>query len=76
MPDRRAEKADIGRLFEQVLHDVGDWHTHPEPSPNSPSTDEAEMLSDFQRSTHELDAMLLANVGKSSLPEVLYVVPF
>lgn len=72
-PDRRAEKADIERLFDQGLHYVGDWHTHPEPNPSPSSTDEAEMVSIFQRSTHELDAMVLVIVGQSSFPQGLYV---
>src|SRR3954447_17810996 len=32
-PNRRAEQGEIEHWFGQGLHYVGDWHTHPEPSP-------------------------------------------
>lgn len=72
-PDRTAEKADILRLFEQGLHYVGDWHTHPEPVPSPSSTDAAEMLDIFRCSRHELTTMLLVIVGQSPFPSGLYV---
>jgi len=72
-PDRAAEKADILRLFEQDLHYVGDWHTHPEPTPHPSAIDSAEMLDIFRRSKHELAAMLLVIVGQSAFPKGLFV---
>lgn len=72
-PDRVAERADIVKLFEEGLHYVGDWHTHPEHIPHPSATDTAEMLDIFRRSKHELAAMLLVIVGKSVFPEGLFV---
>lgn len=72
-PDRLAERADIQRMYEQGLHYVGDWHTHPEPSPQPSSTDKSEMLDIFRRSRHELPAMLLVIVGQTPFPRGLFV---
>jgi integrative and conjugative element protein (TIGR02256 family) len=61
------------RLFEQGLHYVGDWHTHPEPIPHPSATDTAEILDIFRCSKHELAAMLLVIVGQSTFPKGLFV---
>ncbi len=72
-PDRAAEKADIVRLFEQGLHYVGDWHTHPELKPTPSMSDKNKMQDIFRCSTHELDCMLMVIVGLDPLPEGLFV---
>ncbi len=72
-PDRSAEQADIKNLFEQGLHYIGDWHTHPEAIPTPSETDKSKMLEIFRLSTHELDSMLIVIVGLSPFPEGLFV---
>ena len=38
-PDRSAERKEIQYLFEEGLHYLGDWHTHPQGEPHPSSTD-------------------------------------
>ena len=72
-PDREAERADIKVLFNEGLHFIGDWHTHPEPRPTPSRPDTTKMLEVFQQSLHELQVMLLVIVGQDEFPEGLYV---
>lgn len=73
IPDRIAERREIGTLFGLGLHYVGDWHTHPESQPQ-PSTIDAWSLCDiFRQSKHQLDGFVMIVVGNASIPETLYV---
>ena len=72
-PDRIAENADIQNLFNQDLHYVGDWHTHPEMHPSPSITDKTKMLGIFRLSEHMLENMLLVIVGIAPFPEGLFV---
>ena len=72
-PDRSAEQADINYLFEQGLHYIGDWHTHPQKIPTPSGRDNSKMLEIFRLSAHELDSMLMVIVGLASFPKGLFV---
>ena len=72
-PDRSAEQADIKNLFDQGLHYVGDWHTHPEKVPTPSETDKTKMLEIFRLSVHELDSMLMVIIGLAPFPDGLFV---
>lgn len=72
-PDRDTERQDIARLFENGLHYIGDWHTHPEECPTPSNTDIRKALEIFNQSQHELKAMLMVIVGRSQFPDGLFV---
>ncbi len=72
-PDREAERQDIERLFEDGLHYIGDWHSHPEPYPSPSRTDVCKMKEIFNQSEHQLQAMLMVIVGQTTFPKGLFV---
>lgn len=72
-PDRAAERQDVLRYFQQGLHYVGDWHSHPEDYPSPSSVDLREMQDIFRQSRHELSFMILLIVGRTEFPAGLYV---
>lgn len=72
-PDRHAERTDIHALFDEGLHYIGDWHTHPEAQPSPSGPDRTKMLEVFEESVHELRAMLMVIVGQAEFPVGLYV---
>ena len=72
-PDREAERKDIRLLFDEGLHFIGDWHTHPEPHPTPSRPDTTKMLEVFQQSLHELQVMLMVIVGQDEFPAGLFV---
>lgn len=72
-PDRGEEQAQIDALFQEQLHYVGDWHTHPEGRPSPSSPDSVKMLEIFKQSKHVLPFMLMVIVGLDSFPSGLYV---
>lgn len=72
-PDRSAERADIKTMFEQGLHYIGDWHTHPESNPSPSFEDKTKMLEIYRQSTHELAYMLMVIVGLAAFPQGLFV---
>ena len=73
VPDRMAERREIGRYFKAGLHYVGDWHTHPEPNPRPSKTDIRSFRNMFRRSRHQLAGFVMVIVGTADAPEGLYV---
>jgi integrative and conjugative element protein (TIGR02256 family) len=72
-PDRNAEQLEINSLFDQGLHYVGDWHTHPEHHP-APSTLDLESMRDLtKKSRHQLPGFLMVIVGTADAPSGLWV---
>lgn len=67
-PDRRAEQREIDRLYEDGLHYVGDWHTHPCARPKPSYTDTASIIETTEKSTHDLNGLLLIIVGTDPFP--------
>lgn len=72
-PSRIRERREIRKLFREGLHYVGDWHTHPEDVPKPSRMDQQSMADTFQKSKHELRALLLVIVGRRSPPDGFWV---
>jgi integrative and conjugative element protein (TIGR02256 family) len=72
-PDERAEQREIEEMFSRNLHFVGCWHTHPEDTA-SPSHVDIRNISDcVRRSDHVLNGFIMVIVGRSALPDSLFV---
>ena len=72
-PYKRAEQREIHKMFSRDLHFVGCWHTHPEDVP-SPSLVDTRNISDcVRRSQHALNGFVMVIVGRSTLPDSLFV---
>jgi integrative and conjugative element protein (TIGR02256 family) len=72
-PNRKKEQGDINSQFEQNLHYIGDWHTHPESMPKPSGDDIRKMQAIYRKSIHSLSCMILVVVGKEKIPEGLWV---
>lgn len=72
-PDQRKQNIEILELFEDGLHFVGDWHTHPEREPTPSSWDLESMEACFKKSHHQLKAFVMVIVGRAAFPEGLWV---
>ena len=71
--DLRAAEAERKLLFEQGLHCLGFWHTHPEPIPHPSGTD-LKMAADHANASMSLfTGLLFLIVGKAPLPHGLGV---
>lgn len=73
IPDRLAERREIGALFGRGLHYIGDWHTHQELKPTPSRTDVANFREMYCKSYHSLDSFVMVIVGVGRVPEGLYV---
>lgn len=73
VPDRRAERREIKHLYEEGLHYVGDWHTHPRRRPTPSGVDVENFGDTFRRSRHDLPSFILIIVGLDSELDDLYV---
>lgn len=71
--DRKAEKAEILSLFQEGLHYVGDWHTHPQDVPSPSHTDICNITDTVQASEHSLPGFLMIIVGRLPAPEGLWL---
>lgn len=60
-------------MFQRGYIYVGDWHSHPEPVPSPSSLDWKTHESLVQKSTYELNGLLLVIIGQSLPPEGLSV---
>lgn len=72
-PDRRAERHEIAMRYEQGLHFVGDWHTHPQRIPAPSGRDERSMQEMVLQSAHDLPGFFMVIVGQAEFPAGLYV---
>ncbi len=70
---RAAERVDIREHYEQGLHFVGSWHTHPQAIPAPSAVDSARMVSNFTESRHDLKGFVLVIVGLEPFPRGLSV---
>jgi len=64
-PSRYDEQKEIKALFAEGLHYVGDWHSHPEFSPEPSSADIDKIQGIFGSSKHDLNCMVMLIVGTS-----------
>lgn len=72
-PNLRKQNVEIQQLFQEGLHFVGDWHTHPEREPTPSSWDTESMKDCFKKSRHQLKAFLMVIVGRADFPSGLRV---
>lgn len=72
-PDKIAEQREIDESFSSGLHYVGDWHTHPQMIPTPSRFDVDSLQNVFRKSTHFLNYLLLAVVGRGDRPDNLYI---
>lgn len=72
-PNRKAEQQEILERFTGGLHYVGDWHTHPESSPQPSSTDLSSMNDMVSASRHELPGFLMMIVGTRPGPSGIWL---
>jgi integrative and conjugative element protein (TIGR02256 family) len=73
VPDRIAERREIAVFFEQGLHYVGDWHSHPERHPVPSAVDDQSMADCVRKSEHRLNGFLLVIVGIALPPDGWHV---
>ena len=73
-PNRGLQQQEIREKYNQGLHFVGDWHTHPESIPHPSEEDLRNMQECFARSAHDLRAFVLITIGTKPLPAGLHVV--
>ena len=73
IPNRMAERREIRREFKDGFHYVGDWHSHPEPSPTPSQIDIQSIREMYRRSRHGLASFLMVIVGTSPDESGLYV---
>lgn len=72
-PNRQKENVVIESYFQEGLHYVGDWHTHPEKYPTPSAEDLGSIAQCFEQSTHELLGFLLVVLGTADPPDGLWV---
>lgn len=71
-PNRKAENEEIERMFDDGLHFVGDWHTHPQKVPRPSGTDRNSIGDIVTKSVHELPGFLLFIVGTAPFPKGIW----
>ncbi|WP_377894802.1 Mov34/MPN/PAD-1 family protein [Alteromonas sp. R78001] len=69
-PNRKREQKEIDLAFENGLHFVGDWHSHPEPVPTPSGQDRCSILDLFKNSEHQLEGFLMIIVGNNSISDL------
>jgi len=67
-PIRWLEQREIKAQFNNGLHYVGDWHTHPQQIPEPSALDIKSMRECFVKSKHELPFFILVIVGQVAPP--------
>lgn len=72
-PDRQKERKEIKEKYIDGLHYVGDWHTHPEPTPTPSREDRMSVMECFQQSLHQLNYFFMIIVGNKPFPIGLHV---
>ena len=72
-PNRILQRREIRHRHRRGLHFVGDWHTHPEPSPHPSADDLKNMQECFRKSVHDLRAFAMIILGTDPLPTGIFV---
>lgn len=73
VPSHAEDQKEIRALFEEGLHYVGDWHTHPETKPTPSSTDVTSITRSVATSEHQLVGFLLVIIGTCDPPDGFWV---
>jgi integrative and conjugative element protein (TIGR02256 family) len=72
-PDPNLGQRDIDKYYEDRLHFIGNWHTHPQQIPVPSITDIKNTHKRFLASEHCLEAFVMVIVGLDPFPLGLYV---
>ncbi len=72
-PDRAREQREIHEFHALGFDYLGDWHTHPEGTPEPSSRDSTSIGEIARQSTHHLSGFLLCIVGHSPFPRGLWL---
>ena len=72
-PSRKSEQKEIDSMFEDDLHFIGDWHTHPQNKPLPSHDDLVSMVDAFTLSNHELQAFIMVIIGRNDFPDGIWV---
>lgn len=72
-PSRKEEQLEIDRSFDDGLHYVGDWHTHPERTPTPSALDVTSMNDLVRKSKREIAGFLMVIVGTQDSARGLWV---
>lgn len=68
--NRKKEQEDIDSAFNNGLHFVGDWHTHPESHPNPSLEDRNAIFDIFKKSKHELPGFIMIIIGNNKMRDL------
>jgi integrative and conjugative element protein (TIGR02256 family) len=66
IPNRVKQRILVASKFRDGLHFVGEWHTHPEPTPEPSNLDLTSSIELFRRSKHELRFFVSVIVGNKT----------
>lgn len=72
-PDVEAERLEIEERFSRGLHFVGCWHTHPEDIATPSHVDICNISECVRRSHHGLNGFVMVIVGRTALPDSMFV---
>lgn len=73
IPSRTAERKEIAEQHRRGRVYLGDWHTHPEPSPTPSSRDVASVSETAEQSRHLAGPVVLVVVGTAPPPTGIHV---
>lgn len=73
IPDRSKEQSEIDAMHRDGFHFIGDWHTHPEPTPKASPSDLNSIRDAFAKSKHHLNWFIMIIAGVNEFPSGLYV---
>jgi integrative and conjugative element protein (TIGR02256 family) len=73
IPCRKIQRRYIKQKYEEGLHFIGEWHTHPQNTPTPSSLDLRSMEDSFVKSQHELNRFIMIVVGNSQEELKLWV---
>ncbi len=72
-PKLSIQQNTINEKFNNGLHFVGEWHTHPEKYPTPSNTDLKSMTDCFNRSKHELNGLIMIIMGTGERNDAIWV---
>lgn len=73
IPCRKIQRRYIKQKYDEGLHFVGEWHTHPQDTPTPSSLDLSSMEDSFAKSQHELKCFIMIIAGNSQQELKLWV---
>lgn len=73
VPDRERERRDIAEFYARGFDYLGDWHTHPQNSPEPSPRDLTSIDEIVRQSTHDMPGFLLCVVGRHAPPKGLWL---